>query len=82
MTKYVNVDNDTSSTTSNEGENCRGQQLQSLWRQRRLRINSNDVCASANGDNTASYEAATRQEAEAAHLEAEAARGREPVTAQ
>ena len=68
MMTYVDV-NDTSSTTSDEGDNHNCD-------------DSEDACASAMGDNTASYEAATRREAEAARCEAEAARGREAVTAQ
>jgi hypothetical protein len=40
-----------------------------------------DVCASVTGNDTASYEAATRREAEAARRKAEAARGREAAAA-
>jgi len=64
---YVNVDN-TSSTTSDEGNNHN-------------RDDSKDACASAMGDDTASYEVAMRREAEAARRQAEAARGREAVAA-
>ncbi len=60
MTTYVDVD-DTSSTTSDEGNN-------------RYRNESKDACASATGNDTASYEAATHREAEAARREVEAAR--------
>ena len=49
MTMYVDVNNDTSSTTSDEGNNCKGQQSQSQRRQRHLRIDDKDVCASALG---------------------------------
>ena len=46
-----------------------------------MRIDGNDICALAMGDNTASYEAATRREAEAVRREAEAARGQEAAAA-
>jgi len=49
MTMYINVDNETSSTTSDEGNNRKGQQSQSQRWQRHLRIDDNDVCASAMG---------------------------------
>jgi hypothetical protein len=49
MTMYINVDNDTSSTTSDEGNTRKGQQSQSQRWQRHLRIDDNDVCASAMG---------------------------------
>ena len=45
------------------------------------RDDGKDVCASATGNDTASYEVATRKEAEAARREAEAARGREAAAA-
>ena len=61
--------NDTRSTTSDKGDNGN-------------RDDSEDACASVTGDDTASYEAATRREAEAARREAEAARGREAAAAQ
>jgi hypothetical protein len=57
----------------------------------RNRDDSKDACAltattsvhpSATGDDTASYEAATSREVEAARHEAEAARGREAAAAQ
>jgi hypothetical protein len=67
LTTYVDVD-DTRSTTSDKGDN-------------RNRDDSEDACASVTGDDTASYEAATRREAEAARCEAEAARGREAAAA-
>jgi len=47
-----------------------------------MRIDGNDICALATGIDTASYEAATRREAEAVRREAEAARGREAAAAQ
>jgi len=64
----------------------RGQQSQRAtieiaMTRRRLRIDGNDVCTLATGNDTASYEAATRGEAETACPEAEAARGREVAAA-
>jgi len=47
-----------------------------------MRIDGNDICALATGDNTASYEAATRREAEVVRREAEAARGQEAAAVQ
>ena len=45
-----------------EGDNCRGRQSQSWWqrRWRRLRIDSNNICASATGNNTTSVGDALR----------------------
>ena len=55
-------DDNTSWTTSDEGDNHQGRHSQLRRRQRRLRIDGNDVCASATGNDTAKYVAATCRE--------------------